>query len=57
MTEKDFNKIEQIQQILKFIDKKKLDLTAWLNTIDLKKNLIQLLSEHNELTEHMKHHH
>ena len=57
MTEKDFNNIEKILQILKFIDKKKLDMNAWTNALELKKSLIQLLSEHEELMDHMKHHH
>lgn len=57
MTEKDFNNIKQIEQILKFIDKKKLDMEAWPNALELKKSLIELLSEHKEYMEHMKHHH
>ena len=38
MTEKDFNNIEKILQILKFIDKKKLDMNAWTNALELKKS-------------------
>jgi hypothetical protein len=57
MTEKDFNNIEQIQQILKFIDKKKLNMEAWTNALELKKSLTELLSEHKEFMDHMKHHH
>ena len=57
MTDKDFKNIDQIQQILKFIDKKKLDMEMWSNTNELKKSLLQLLAEHKELTDHMKYHH
>ncbi len=57
MTDKDFENIDQIQQILKFIDKKKLDMEMWSNTNELKKSLLQLLAEHKELTDHMKYHH
>tara|TARA_X000000368_G_scaffold412522_1_gene399060 strand:- start:736 stop:909 length:174 start_codon:yes stop_codon:yes gene_type:complete len=57
MTDKDFKNINQIQQILKFIDKKKLDVEMWSNANELKKSLVQLLAEHKELTDHMKFHH
>ena len=57
MTDKDFKNINQIQQILKFIDKKKLDMEMWSNANELKKSLVQLLAEHKELTDHMEHHH
>lgn len=57
MTEQDFKNIEQIQQILKFIDKKKLDMEMWPNAIKLKNSLDQLLIEHKEYINHMNHHH
>lgn len=57
MIEKDFNNIDQIQKILKFIDNKKFDLDAWSNALELKQSLSQLLSEHKEFMEHMKNHH
>ena len=57
MTDKDFENIKQIQQILKYLNKGKLDVTAWSNSLELNESLSKLLSEHKELMDHMKHHH
>ncbi len=57
MTEKDLNNIEQIQRILKYIDKGKLDLDAWPNALELNQSLTQLLNEHKEYIDNMNHHH
>lgn len=57
MTDKDFKNLEDIQRILKYLDKGKLDATAWPNVLDLKESLDRLLDEHKEYMEHMKHHH
>ena len=57
MTDKDFKNLEDIQRILKYLDKGKLDATAWPNALDLKESLDKLLNEHKEYMEHMKHHH
>lgn len=57
MTDKDFKNLEDIQRILKYLDKGKLYATAWPNALDLKESLDRLLDEHKEYMEHMKHHH
>ena len=57
MTESDFKNIEDIQRILKYLDKGKLDANAWPNALKLKESLDKLLNEHKEYVEHMKHHH
>ena len=57
MTEKDLNNIEQIQRILKYIDKGKLNLDAWSNALELNQSLTQLLNEHKEYMDHMKYNH
>ena len=57
MTDKDFRNLEDIQRILKYLDKGELDATAWPNALDLKESLDRLLDEHKEYMEHMKHHH
>ena len=57
MTEKDLLNLEQIQRILKYIDKGKLDLDAWSNALELNQSLNKLIDEHKEYVEHMKHHH
>ena len=57
MTEKDFKNIEDIQSILKYIDKGKLDSQAWPNALDIKKSLDKLLEEHKDYMDHMQHHH
>ena len=57
MNDNDFKNIEDIQRILKYIDKGKLDLNAWSNALELNKSLTQLLNEHKEYMDHMKHHH
>tara|TARA_Y100000741_G_scaffold305090_1_gene247261 strand:+ start:387 stop:560 length:174 start_codon:yes stop_codon:yes gene_type:complete len=57
MTDKDFKNIEDIKRILKYLDKGKLDIELWSNTLDLNKSLNLLIEEHKELVDHMKHHH
>lgn len=57
MTEKDFNNIEKIQRILKYIDKGRLEIESWKNVLELNQSLNQLLVEYKELSDHMKHHH
>ena len=47
----------QMKEILKYIDKGKLDLDVWSNALELNKSLTQLLNEHKEFMDHMKHHH
>ena len=53
----DFKNIEDIQRILKYLDKGKLDEEAWPNALELKKSLDKMISEHKEYIAHMKHHH
>ena len=57
MNDDDFKNIEDIQRILKYLDKGKLDEEAWPNALELKKSLDKMISEHNEYQEHMKRHH
>ena len=57
MTDKDFKNIEDIKRILKYLDKGKLDIESWSNTLDLNKSLNLLIEEHKELVDHMNHHH
>ena len=57
MTEKDFYNIEQVQRILKYIDKGKFDVDSWKNTLELNQSINKLLEEHKELSDHMKQHH
>ena len=57
MTEKDFKNLEDIQRILKYLDKGKLDASLWANALELKKSLDKLLDEHKEYVAHMEHHH
>ena len=57
MTDKDFKNLEDIQRLLKYLDKGKLDETAWPNALELKESLDRLIDEHKEYIEHMKHHH
>jgi len=57
MTDKDFTNLEDIQRILKYLDKGKLDASAWQNAQELKQSLDKLIDEHKEYMEHMKHHH
>ena len=57
MTETDFKNIEDIQRILKYIDKGKLDINAWSNTLALNDSLIKLINEHKDYIEHMEQHH
>ena len=57
MTDNDFKNIENIQRILKYLDKGKLDATAWPNALKLKESLDKLIDEHKEYMDHMKHHH
>ena len=48
MTDKDFKNLEDIQRILKYLDKGKLDATLWPNALELKESLDKLLDEHKE---------
>jgi len=57
MNDKDYKNIEDIKRILKYLNKGKLDIQSWSNSIDLIKSLDLLLEEHKELVDHMKHHH
>ena len=57
MTDKDFKNLEDIQRILKYLDKGKLDASLWSNALELKESLDKLIEGHREYIEHMKHHH
>jgi len=57
MTENDFKNIEDIQRILKYLDKRKLDVDSWSNALKLKESLDKLIKEHKEYDDHMKLHH
>ena len=57
MTDKDFKNIEDIKRILKYLDKRKLNIESWSKALDLNKSLDLLLEEHKELVDHMNHHH
>ena len=57
MTDKDFKNIEEINRILKYLHKGKLDQSAWSNALELRDSLIKLFSEHKEYSDHMKYHH
>ena len=57
MTDKDFKNLEDIQRILKYLDKGKLDASLWPNALELKKSLDKLLDEHKEYVAHMERHH
>ena len=57
MTEKDFKNIEDIQRILKYIEKGKLDIESWSNIEKLKNSLKLLIEEHKDYMNHMKLHH
>ena len=43
MTDKDFKNIEDIQRILKYIEKGKLDIESWSNIEELKNSLKLLI--------------
>ena len=53
MTDSDLDNIREMQRIHKYIDKGKLDQTAWLNDLELNESLIKLLAEHKEYLNHM----
>ncbi len=57
MTDKDFKNIDDIQRILKYIEKGKLDIESWANIEELKKSLKLLIEEHKDYMNHMKLHH
>ena len=57
MTDNDFKNIEDIQRILKYLEKGKLDTNSWPNALELKESLDKLIDEHKEYDEHMKLHH
>ena len=57
MTDNDFKNIEDIQRILKYLERGKLDTNNWPNALELKESLDKLIDEHKEYDEHMKLHH
>tara|TARA_E500000178_G_scaffold252609_1_gene249172 strand:- start:318 stop:491 length:174 start_codon:yes stop_codon:yes gene_type:complete len=57
MTDKDFKNIDDIQRILKYIEKGKLDTESWSNIDELKNSLNLLIEEHKDYMDHMKLHH
>tara|TARA_Y100001935_G_scaffold137295_1_gene113619 strand:+ start:811 stop:984 length:174 start_codon:yes stop_codon:yes gene_type:complete len=57
MTNKDYDNLEKIKRILKYLEKGRLDQKAWPNALELNESLNKLILEHNEYIEHMKHHH
>ena len=57
MTDKDFENVEQVKRLLKYIDKGKFDQKSWTNCLELYESLNILLFEHREYMEHMKLHH
>ena len=57
MNDNDFKNIEDIQRILKYIEKGKLDIESWSNIEDLKNSLNLLIEEHKDYMDHMKLHH
>ncbi len=57
MTDKDFKNIDDIQRILKYIEKGKLDIESWSNIEELKNSLNLLIEEHKDYMDHMKLHH
>ncbi len=57
MTDKDFKNIDDIQRILKYIEKGKLVIESWTNIDELKYSLELLIEEHKDYMNHMKLHH
>ena len=57
MTDSDFKNIEDIQRILKYIEKGKLDIESWSNIEELKNSLKLLIEEYKDYMDHMKLHH
>jgi len=57
MNDKDFENVNNIKRILKYIDKGKFDIKSWSNSSELLKSLELLISEHKEYLDHMKYHH
>ena len=57
MIDNDFKNIEDIQRILKYLKKGKLDVESWSNVDELKNSLKLLIEEHKDYMDHMKHHH
>ena len=57
MTDKDFKNIDDIQRILKYIEKGRLDTESWSNIEELKNSLNLLIEEHKDYMDHMKLHH
>ena len=43
MTENNINNIKEIMRILKYIDKGKLDISSWPNSLELYDSLVKLL--------------
>ena len=57
MNDKDFENINDIKRILKYIDKGKFDIKAWSRILELLESLNLLISEHKEYRDHLKYHH
>ena len=57
MTDKDFKNIDDIQRILKYIEKGKLNTESWSNIDELKNSLNLLIEEYKDYMDHMKLHH
>ena len=57
MTDNDYKNIDDIQRILKYIQKGKLDIESWPNIEELKNSLKLLIDEHKDYINHMKLHH
>ena len=57
MNDNDFKNLEDIQRILIYIEKGKLDIESWSNIEDLKNSLNLLIEEHKDYMDHMKLHH
>ncbi len=57
MTDKDFNNIDDIKRILKYLEKGKLDVESWSNIDELRNSLELLIEEHKDYMNHMKLHH
>ena len=57
MTDKDFENIEDIKRILKYIKNGKLDVKSWDNIDELKNSFELLIEEHKDYMDNMKLHH
>ena len=57
MNDQDFENINDIKRLLKYIDKGKFDIKAWSSALELLESLNLLTSEHEVYMDHMKYHH